>query len=472
MRIGSSPGSGLTAEDVRGLASGVAGPVLLPGEDGFDAEHAGFELTVPHHPAVVVGATSSGDVLASVQFAAERGLPVAVQATGHGASSPADGAVFINTSRMDQVTIDPVTRTATIAAGASWERVISAAAEHGLVPLSGSAPFIGAVSYTLGGGLGLMSRKYGYASDHVCGFDLVTADGRLLTVTAESEPDLFWGVRGSKGNLGIVTSLVIDLFPLERVHGGSLFVDGAHLGPALRAWLAWSATVPDDVATSVFMIQFPDDEALPEPIRGHYVLQIRLAYVGADPADGEQWFGPLRAALPPRLMDTVDTIPYTQAGTIHNDPPDPVPSYSKTPLLRTPDAGIVDVLVELAGPDAQPVFGVELRLLGGTLSQAADVPAALAHPVDAGMSVYIASLLPDPSQRDAIDAAQRQMVAALAPWTVPGSMLNFMSGANTGVEVVRSAYAPRDYARLQQLKAVWDPGNMFRFNPNIPPATG
>jgi hypothetical protein len=464
-----SPRAALTQEDIRGLASGVAGPVLLPHEDGFDAEHAGFELTVPHHPAVVIGATGARDVLAAIRFAADRGLPVAVQATGHGASSPADGAVFINSSRMNEVAIDPVARTATIAAGARWEPVINAAAEYGLAPLSGAAPFLGAVSYTLGGGLGLLSRKYGYACDHVRGFDLVTSDGELLTVTADSEPDLFWGARGSKGNLGVVTSLTVDLFPLERVHGGSLFVDGTQLEPALQAWLAWSQTIPAEVSTSVFMMQFPDDETLPEPIRGRYVLQIRLAYAGPQPDDGKKWFGPLRAALPAPITDTVATIPYTQAGTIHNDPPDPVPSYSKTALLRSPEGGIAHVLAELAGPDAQPVFGVELRLLGGALARTAAVPAALAHPLDARLSVYISSLLPDPTQRDAIDAAQQHMVAALEPWTVTGSVLNFMSGANTGAHMTKSAYAPQDYARLQRLKSTWDPRNMFRFNPNIPP---
>jgi len=323
---------------VKELAAEVEGPVLLPGEGGYDDERAGFELTVDQHPAVVVGAVSAQDVVAAVVWAAAQGLPVAVQATGHGASSPADGVVYVSTKRMQDMTVDSEAKTATFGAGVRWEKVIAAAAKHGLAPLSGSAPFVGATSYTLGGGLGLMSRTYGLASDSVVEFDLVTADGRLLRVLPESEPDLFWGVRGSKGNLGIVTSLTVRLYPVPLLYGGSFFIDGEHLRSALATWLDWTAGMDEWTATSVFMVQFPDAEGLPPALTGYFVLTIRLSYVGPDLESGRRSFAELREALPPLLDGEVADLTYIGAGKIHNDPPAPVASQSRTVRLKAPDA--------------------------------------------------------------------------------------------------------------------------------------
>ncbi|QSB14747.1 FAD-binding oxidoreductase [Natronosporangium hydrolyticum] len=444
------------------------GPVVLAGDEGYDEERSGFELTVTHHPAVIVGVTRAADVVEAVRWAADRGLPVAVQATGHGASVPADDAVLLNTRRLDGVSVDPVAGTATIEAGVRWERVIAAAEPHGLVPLSGSAPFVGAVSFTLGGGLGLMSRAHGLAWDHVVAFDVVTADGQLRHVTPDNEPDLFWGVRGSKGNLGIVTSLTVRLFPVERIYGGRLFLDGEHLRAALDTWTGWTATLDDETSTSFFMTQFPQDDTLPESLNGRYVLQIRLAYVGTDLEVGRRRFAELRDALPPAFQDTLAVLPYRESGSVHGDPPSPVPSQSRTVRLARPDAGLLDVLVERAGSGS--VFGVEVRLLGGALDRAAPVPGAARRPRGAVLNVYVASLVPEPAEAPAIAAAQQAFLDALAPWSVPGAELNFLAGVNTGVHLTRDAYLPEDYERLRQLKARWDPQNRFCFNPNIPPA--
>lgn len=455
---------------VRELAFKVAGPVMLPGEDGYDDERAGFELTVDHHPAVVVGASSAQDVVTAVAWAAAQDLPVAVQATGHGASKSADGAMFISTKRMQDVTIDPNAKTATFSAGVRWEKVVAAASEHGLAPLSGAAPFVGATSYTLGGGLGLMSRAYGLASDSVVELDLVTADARLLRITPESEPDLFWGVRGCKGNLGVVTSLTVRLYTVPLLHGGSFFIDGEHLRPALSTWLDWTSRIDEWTATSVFMAQFPDAEELPSALRGNFVLTIRLAYVGPDLEVGRRCFSELRKALPPLLDGEVSDLTYADAGRIHNDPPSPVPSQSRTVRLKAPDAKLLDVLVKKAGPGSNVSHGVEARLLGAALNRPSPVPGAVRPPVGADLNIYIASLVPDPTEAADIAAEHQAFLDAVAPWSVPGCEINFLAGRNTGFDLTRSAYVPEDYERLRGLKTAWDPGNVFRYNPNIPPA--
>ncbi|MGW2185010.1 FAD-binding oxidoreductase [Streptomyces sp. NPDC001719] len=447
------------------LAAQVAGSVLLPGDEGYDEERSGFELSVEHRPALVVVATGAADVIAAVRFAGARGLGIAVQATGHGKSSAATD-VLISTRWMTGVRVDPRARTARIEAGVRWEQVIHEAAAHGLTPLSGSAPFVGAVSYLLGGGLGLLSRKYGFAGDHVVSLDLVTADGRFLQVSAEEHPDLFWGVRGSRGNLGIVTSVEVGLFPVTQVYGGGLFFDAGSTRAVLNTYLQWAPRMPEDMASSVFLAAYPDAEGVPGPLRGRFVTHIRLAWLG-DPEEGERRFAELRAAGTV-VMDTVDTLPYTRAGIIHNDPPAPVSSHSKTVMFGQLDEIAVDEILRLAGPGTDALFGVELRHLGGALARPPRHPSAVGHFPEAVFNAYVGSLV-DPDTLAAVDAAQQEFVDSMRPWTTPGVCLNFLAGHNTSRETTRSAYTPEDYARLQALKSQYDPGNVFRFNPNIPP---
>ncbi|MGW0423380.1 FAD-binding oxidoreductase [Streptomyces sp. NPDC003015] len=183
----------------RKLAGRVRGPLFAEGDDGYDEERVRYQTFQPHRPALVLGATDAEDVRLAVEFAAAHDLPVGVQATGHSPALPAETGVLVSTRRMTDVRIDPKARTATLGAGVSWRQVVEAAAPHGLAPLSGSAPHVGAVAYTLGGGLGLLARKFGYAADHVRRIECVTADGRLREVTADGEGDLFWALRGGRG---------------------------------------------------------------------------------------------------------------------------------------------------------------------------------------------------------------------------------------------------------------------------------
>ncbi|MBW0106702.1 FAD-binding protein, partial [Pseudonocardia sp. KRD291] len=199
------------AGELRALAHGMHGPVWLPGDDGFDAEIAASSATVVHRPHAVVGARDADDVAAVVRFAAERSLPVAVQATGHGAVAPVRGGLLVSTRRMRELAVDPGARTVRAGAGVVWSEVIAAAARHGLAPLCGSAPGVGVVGYTLGGGLSPVARSFGYTADHVRAVQIVTADGRVRWADAGHEPELFWAVRGGKGNFGVVTTIVLDL---------------------------------------------------------------------------------------------------------------------------------------------------------------------------------------------------------------------------------------------------------------------
>jgi FAD/FMN-containing dehydrogenase len=439
--------------------------VAAPGEPGYEVSRA--NLIVEERPAGVVTPRSAADVQEAVRYAVAADLPVAIQATGHAYTPPADGALLISTREMSSVAIDPEDRTATVSAGVRAGDVITAAAEHGLAPITGASPTVGIVGLTLGGGLGPLGRAYGFAADHARSLEIVTADGSLRTASPEEEPELFWGARGSRGNLGVVTSLAVDLVPVARLYGGGLFFGASSTAAILEVYREWVATLPDTMSTSFAFLRLPPFEAIPEPIRGKFVLHVRIAYTG-DAASGEALVAPLRAAAP-TLIDDVREMPYTEVGTIHNDPLDPAPFVERSALLRVLEPDTVKVLLDLAGPDASPPLAiVELRQLGGALGRAPERPSAVGFR-DAAYSVFMGTVgLPE-----LVEPAHEfhtQLTDALSPWRTGGSFVSFLSGVDTTPEAVAAAYEPADYARLQALKSTFDPANTFRINHNIPPA--
>src|SRR3954467_2129682 len=297
------------------LRGQVAGPVLQPGDAGYEEEVASFNQIVSHPPPIVVGAVCSDDVAATVRFAVQHGLAVAVQSTGHGASFPVEDGVLISTRRMTSVSIDVQRGVARIGAGAKWAAVIEAAAPYGLAPLSGSTSDVGAVGQTLGGGMGPLGRRYGFSADRVRSVEIVTGDGRLRTITADDDTGLFWGIRGGKGNLGIVTAIEIDLVPVARLYGGAMFFDGTDAAAVLHTWRQWVQTVPEEMTSSFALLRLPDAEFVPEPMRERLVLHVRIAYIG-EPSDGEKLVAPLRAVATP-ILDMVRDMPVTESDSIH-----------------------------------------------------------------------------------------------------------------------------------------------------------
>ncbi len=434
----------------------VAGPVLLAGDPGLAAEVAPFTTTHTPAPAVVVGATCAADVAAAVRWAAARGLSVAVQATGHGLPSALSGAVLVTTSRMAEVTVDPAARTARIGAGVRWRQVIDAAAPHGLAPLSGSSSDVGAVGYTLGGGLGPLARKYGFAADHVRRAEIVTGDGELRTVDADTDPELFWALRGGKGSFGIVTALEIDLVPVARLHGGGVFFPGSAAADLLHAYRAWAPTLPEETTTSIAVLRLPPDPALPEPLRGRTVVHLRMAHLGSA-EEGAALLAPMRAVAP-ALLDGVGEMPFAAVDAIHMDPTDPMPVLDRGTLLRELTAETVDALLAAAGPDVDvPLVLVELRQLGGAVGRPAAVPNAVAGR-DAAFSCWVLGPM-FPPVAGIVPAVVDSVVAAVAPWSTGRALLNF-AGSVTGAEV-GALWDEADRRRLLAVKHRVDPAGLF-----------
>jgi FAD/FMN-containing dehydrogenase len=355
------------------LTAAVTGPVLVPGDPGFAEEVTGYNLASAPAPAVVVGAVDADDVAAAVRWAVAHDRRVAVQATGHGLYTDLGDTVLVSTRRMDAVTVDPSARTAVVGAGARWRAVIDAAAPHGLAPLCGSSSTVGVVGFTTGGGLGPLNRRYGFAADHVRRFRIVTADGQVREASPEWNADLFWAVRGGKGNLGIVTEIELDLLPVARFYGGGLFFPASAANVVLHAWREWAPTLPEDASTSVALLQLPPDPALPAPLQGEYVAHVRFVHLGT-PAEGEALLAPMRAVAAP-LVDAVGEMPFAAIDAVHVDPPQPLPFADRGAALASLPAAAVDALLAVAGGDpAAPRPGGDLRDEPGDRSAGAPGP--------------------------------------------------------------------------------------------------
>lgn len=450
-------------DDVAGLRTRVTGTVLARGEgpDGGrtpgDAVPAHSTLVL-NDPQIAVLAASERDVVESVRFAAEHDLAVRLYATGHGGATPILDGVVVDTASLAGVEIDPGTRVARIGAGTRWQAVIEAAAPHGLAPITGSSTHVGVVGYTLGGGLGPLARSHGATTDRVRAYRVVLADGSVVEATADTEPDLFWALRGGKGGLGVVTRVDLELVPLATLYGGSLTVDTPHVADVLRGWARWTATAPDDVTTSVAVLTLPDLPFVPEPMRGRTVLTLRFAYPG-DAAEGEQLAAPLRA-LAPALVDTIDEMPASAVGAIHADPEDPGPSWVAGAGLRTIDDAFVDRYLGEFGPGGDsPFLGAEIRHLGAAAAR--DVPGGSA--VGGRTAEYLLTFVGmNPPLVPAMVASFTDFTDWSAPWAASETNVNFLPAPWTQ-EQLAHAWSPDTLARLRAVRDRYDPAGRFPF---------
>jgi FAD/FMN-containing dehydrogenase len=434
------------------LQSAIAGDVFVPGDDGYDNARRAYYLNVDQRPAVAVLAESAADVVEAVQFARANGLRIAPQSTGHGASplEPLEDAMLLKTSRMRRVEIAPATRIARAEAGAEWREVTIPAAEHGLAALAGTSANVGVTGYTLGGGIGWLSRRYGLAANSVTAAELVTADGRVAHVDAGHEPDLFWAVRGGGGSVGVVTALEMALFPVRELYAGALFFPIERSSEMLSAWREWTDTVPDEVTSIARILRVPELPEAPEPMRGRGFALVEAAYLG-DALRGAELLQPLRELG--AELDTFATIPAPALQALHMDPADPVPAEADGALLSAFGAGAIDAVVRLVGPDAETsLASLEVRRLGGALARNAPSGGAQAK-IDAEFVMFAAGLAATPELGDAVRAQARAVKHALTPWRAAYDYYNLAetpAGAN--------AVLPHDaYLRLREIKAYYDP---------------
>jgi FAD/FMN-containing dehydrogenase len=416
----------------------VDGAVHAPGDAGYDAARRTLDPGFDARPVAVVEASGAADVRSALVIAREHDLPLAVQATGHGTRVPCDGGVLVKTSRLATVLVDPDRRVAHVGPGARWGEVVAAAAPFGLAPLSGSSPDVGVAGYTLGGGLGWLARRHGFAADSLLRAEVVTAEGAVVTASATEHPDLFWALRGGGGSFGVVTAMEIRLHPVARVYAGTALFDVERALETLACYRDWADAAPDDLSTAVLVTTMPDTPDVPEAVRGRRVLAIKALHAG-DADDAERLLAPLRAAAGPALVDGLRPTRFADAA-MGGTPPRRLDLFEDLP-----DAAIDAV----AGTRTETV---EVRHWGGAMARAGADAGPVGH--RATRFSVIAG------------AAAPELAGALAPHATGGSFLNFLADPAR----VQTAYTAASWRRLRDVKRSYDPDNVLRVGPNIPPA--
>ncbi len=444
----------------------LAGKMILPGDRGFDEARRAWNLAVDQRPAAVVFPESAADVAAVVRYAAERGLRVAAQGTGHNAGplGPLGDTVLLRTGRMRGIRIDPQARLARIEAGVVWLDAVHAAARHGLATLAGSSPDVGVAGYTLGGGMSFLGRKHGLTANNVAAIEIVTADGRLVRTDPEHEPDLFWALRGGGGSFGVVTALEFRLFPLTHAYAGVLWYPAERGSEVLHAWGELTRSGPPDELTTVGrFLNLPPIPQIPEQIRGKSFVVVEVYHIG-DPAQADDLLTPLRALGP--VNDTIATVPVPALSHLHMDPEEPVPGAGDGLMMDRLPAEAIDAFVAAAGPGAPfPLLSVEVRQLGGEFSRRRPGNGALAA-LDAQYVLYAVGMTPVPGLAAPVMAQVEAIKQALAPWVASQMYLNFAETRHPAA----SFWTEQAYQRLRRIKADVDPGDMIRSNHPIPPA--
>jgi FAD/FMN-containing dehydrogenase len=428
--------------------------ILRPDDAGYDDARSTFNLTADLRPWGVTVPTTVAAVQAAVRFAAAEGLTVAAYATGHlaGALPDLSRTLLVRPRLAEDVEIDAQERTARIPAGRTWDPVVAAAAEHGLIAAHGSSPTVAPVGYLLAGGASFYGRKFGVASNHVRAIELVDAGGALQRVDADTDPDLFWALRGGGGAFGVVTAIEIDLFEATTVYAGTLFYAADDARPVMQAWRAFCETAPSEVSTSFRILTLPPLPEVPEPLRAtpHAAIDL-VALLDADV--GAELIAPLRGAAP-LVIDNVAEIPAAAAARVHGDPEVPVPALSATGMVDHLDDAGVDAFLQAS--IGSGLLAAELRQLGGALAVAPDGAGALAELGD-GFLLFAVGVPMGPLSPEAVRAGCDRLREAMEPWLGERDYLGF---AEQGGSAER-CFAPDVYARLCAIRERVDPQRRF-----------
>jgi FAD binding domain/Berberine and berberine like len=435
------------------LGESMTGPVILAGDPEYDTARKIWNGMHDKHPALIARCMSAEDVSQAVTFARERELLVAVRGGGHSwpGKSVCDDGLMIDLSQMHTVTADAEAMRAHAQGGALLNALDTASLEKGLVTTAGVVSHTGVGGFTLGGGFGRLNRKYGLAVDNLKGARIVTADGRIRHVSAEEEPDLFWGIRGGGGNFGVVTDFEYQLHAFDRnVLSGNIIWPIDQARDVLEFYAEWSAGLSDELYAGPVVATTPD---------GQRVLMIGAVYNG-DPAVGEKELEAIRKLGKP-LADEIKVQDYMVMQTGEDAlVPHGIRSYAKNGTVKEWSQGLVDAILEIDDPR---VF-VDNHVMGGAVKRVGELDTAFPHR-NAEIMILILGIWEDPAQDDDQIAAQRAAYAVLEPY-----MGGYYSNIDFDQAGVPANYGPA-YGRLQEIKGRYDPMNLFRLNSNVEPKT-
>jgi hypothetical protein len=456
------------ARDIERLRTRFRGALLRPGEEGYDETRRVWNGAIDRRPALIARCAGADDVAEAVRFARDRDLLVSIRGGGHAVAGHGvcDGGLMIDLSLMKAVHVDPTARTVRAAGGLLWSELDRATQQFGLATTGGIISHTGIGGLTLGGGLGHLMRKHGLTVDNLLGADIVTAEGERIRADADSEPDLFWAIRGGGGNFGVVTSFEYRLHPIgPLVLGGPMFWRFADAAPVLRAVRELAENAPDELGiTMVVRLAPPMPFLAPE----HYmkpVIGAVLVWAG-DHAAGRKVIEPLRHVAPP-VADVVRPVPYLfLQSMLDGGAPHGMHYYWKSHRLHTFDDRVVDLILGRAESLTSPLSQIALWLVGGAVSRVPSDTTAVDGRESGFETNITAAWVPSNPDGERHVAWVRETWDALRPFS-GGVYANFLS--DEGSEGVEAAYGAR-LARLTALKNRWDPSNFFRMNANIAPS--
>lgn len=445
-------------DHLQAVAARLTGALVRPEDPDYDRARGAWNLIYTHRPSAVIEASSIQDVVEAVGLASQLGNSVAVQATGHGFTVPADDAVLVTTAGLDLLEIDPESKVARIGAGVKWGRVLDEAHASGLAPLLGSSPDVGAIGYTLGGGFGWLGRRHGLAADRVVSFTVVLADGSVVNTSADSHPDLFWALRGGgHGDLGVVVEMEIELVPLARVYAGNLLypVEAAH--EVFERYCEWSGDLPEDFTTGFTIMNYPPIEDIPEPLRGRSFAIVRGCHCG-DEAEATELVDEWRRWREP-AVDMFGPMPFTDIAVVSQDPIDPVPAMSTGVWLSGLGVDVVEAMVEVAahGEVPSPVIFAETRHAGGAISRPGADTSFTARQSERMLQVV--ALTPGP-EAIADTTSRFERLRHRLGERITGPYLNFMEGEERAASG-RGAFTDDAWRRLREVKQAVDPTGLF-----------
>ncbi len=454
-------------EEIAALASQLQGQVVTPGDANFE-EARRVHWVSSAAPALVVRAASTSDVAATVNFAREHSLELAVRSGGHSLAyyGIVEGGVVLDLSLMKTIELDIKTRIARLGAGLTWGEVAAALHPHGLGLSSGDNATVGVGGLGTGGGIGWFARKYGLTIDHIRSIEVVTADGQVVTASATEHPDLFWAMRGGGGNFGIATSFEVETHPAGMVYGGAIFYDAREAATVLPAYARYAATAPDELTTMALVMAAPPAPFIPPDLQGKPVVGLAVVYCG-DFEEGNRVVDPLRKLGTP-LVDIVGPMPYpaifqfTDDASVYG-----IRQYTRSVMVDSVDDALLSALLTSGATDLPSEHALfQVRILGGAVKRGDASGAAFAQR-DRGALVLAVVYGYDEADTERHVVWSGRLYEAMRPFGT-GAYLGFMM--EDGQERIGEVYPPATLERLRQVKRRYDPTNFFHHNLNIEPA--
>ncbi len=454
-------GADIEAAAIEGFGAGLGGDLLRQGADGYDAARRLYNAMVDKHPGLIVRCSGVADVLRAVEFGRSHDLLTAIRSGGHNVAGKAlcDGGLVIDLSRLKGIRVDPARRTVRAQAGVTYGEFDRETQAFGLATTGGLITSTGIAGLTLGGGLGWLMRKHGLACDNLVSADVVTADGRMLTASAEENPDLFWGVRGGGGNFGVVTSFEYRLHPVGPVLAGLLIHPLPVARNILRSYCDFCREAPDELTAYAALMHSPED--------GQPILVLMLAYAG-DLAEGERVMAPLRRVGPP-VADTVRPMPYCDLQrSLDPIAPSGLQNYWKSDSLRQLTDEAIDIIISHYETTPSPLALAIVEQLGGAVSRVGQGETAFSLRDD-DFHFVLMSRWTDPATSGSNIRWAREFAAAMRPVSTGAGYVNALSEEDG--DKLEAIYGPETYRRLVALKDRYDPTNFFRVNQNIRPTS-